>query len=494
MKRAFLACAVAVLVAVSGCGSVAGTGAGTIDPATLAPPGALAYATFQVAPQGPEKANFDAAFSKLLGADPETKLGQAFTKAAQTSGKLDYQADVKPWLGDSISVVVTRVGLHDGDFAMLVASTDDAKAQAAIDKDLAGVHTDSRSYRDVSYEVLDDGTVNGIVSHFLVAGTEPAFKAVVDASKDGNSLAGSDQWKKTVGDRANGKVGLAYVDAKGLLQSLASNLPGMQRVTTPLLLGLLQLHPFVATLDAKPDSLVVDASSPGTPADPRGPGAASSPLIESLPTGSWLAAAMPDVGQALGTIAGALQANPLIGGTYAHVVDQIRARTGLDLDKDVLAAVGDVGVYVQGTTLRTVRGGAVIESPKPATLARTLRRVPALINRNADGHVVAAARVGGFDVKGRRMAHPFQVRRAPHMSGKLGQTDLFKKAAAAIGERPTLFVDFAKALALAARSPHHSSDADFKQALPRLRRIEFVAAGARRDGGLDVLRGVLGLR
>ena len=203
---------------------------------------------------------------------------------------------------------------------------------------------------------------------------------------------------------------------------------------------------------------------------------------------------MPDVGPALGKIVGALKANPLIGGEYANVVGQIRARTGLDLEKDVLAAVGDVGVFAHGTTPRTVRGGVVIASSKPARLARTLRRVPALINQNTAGHVAAVPRRGGFDVTGPRMARPFQVRTTVHPSGALGDTDLFKKAAAAIGERPTLFVAFAKALKLAARSPQHRSDADFKQAVPRLRHIEFVAAGARQDGGLDVLRGVVGLR
>src|SRR4051794_20859619 len=197
-------------MALTGCGSSAGTGAGTVDPATLAPPGSLAFATFELAPQGPEKAGFEAAFGKLLGPAPEARLGEAFTKAAQTSGRLDYLADVKPWLGDSVSVAVTRVAPRDGDFALLVASTDDGKAQAAIDKDLAGTHAQSRTYRDVSYKVLDDGTANGVIPGFLVAGTEAAFKAVVDASKDGKSLADSDQWKSSVGNRGDGKVGLAY--------------------------------------------------------------------------------------------------------------------------------------------------------------------------------------------------------------------------------------------------------------------------------------------
>ena len=174
VKRAFAACAVAVVVAVAGCGS-SGPGAGATDPATLAPLGAVAYASFEIAPQGSEKADFDAAFTKLLGSDPEAKLGAAFTEATQTSGKLDYETDVKPWLGDTVSAVVTRVGLRSADFALFAASTDDDKANAAIDKDLAGRHPQTRTYRDVSYELLDDGTANGVVSHFLVAGTEPAF-------------------------------------------------------------------------------------------------------------------------------------------------------------------------------------------------------------------------------------------------------------------------------------------------------------------------------
>jgi hypothetical protein len=493
VKRAFAACAVALLVAVAGCGS-SGPGAGATDPATLAPPGALAYASFAIAAHGSENGDSDAAFTKLLGSNPEAKLGAAFTEATQTSGKLDYETDVKPWLGDTVSAVVTRVGLRSADFALLAASTDDDKANAAIDKDLAGRHPQTRTYRDVSYKLLDDGTANGVVSHFLVAGTEPAFKAVVDAAKDGTSLADSEQWKTTVGNRGEGKVGLAYVDAKGLLQSLASNLPGAQRLAAPFLVGLLDLHPFVATLDAQPDSLVVDVSSPGTKPDPRGPGARSSALIESLPANSWLAAAVPQVGQALGKVTRALKANPLIAAQYAQVAGQFRARTGLDLDKDVLAALGDVGVFVRGTTPRTVRGGLVVQSPKPARLARTLRRAPALIESSTRGRVTITPRRGGFDVQGPRVARPFQVRRTPPRGPKLGDSALFKEAASLIGQRPTFFVSVGPALELALASPHRQSDRHFQQALPRLRKIEFVAAGARRDAGLAVVRGVIGLR
>jgi hypothetical protein len=253
------------------------------------------------------------------------------------------------------------------------------------------------------------------------------------------------------------------VDLKGVLQSLATSLPGVQRVAVPLLLGLADLHPFVATLETRPDALVVDVSSPGTSPDPRGPGAASSPLIESAPADAWLALAVPDVGRTLTKVADALKANPLIAAQYAQVAERVRARTGLDLDKDILT-LGDVGLFARGSsaTLEAEAGTATLQRLRALAASRTKHRL------RVSAPVDAATTLGG--------------------------TPLFEKAAAAIGARPTLFVDFGAALRVAAASPHHRDDAHFERALPRLRHIEYVAGGAVRDSDLDVARGVIGLR
>ena len=466
MKRVLVACALAVSIALAGCGSELRTGAP--DPAAVAPRGTLAFASFEIAPDGPEKANFEAAFGKLLGDAPEAKLGAAFTHAAQTSGRLDYLSDVRPWLGRTLSLAVTRAGPDGCDFAVLAASTDDDAARAAIEKDLAGTSAVSRSYRDVSYKLLGDGTANGVVAHFLVAGTEAAFKAVVDASRDGQSLSDTEQWKAAVGDRGEGKAGLAYLDAKGLLQSFASGLPGAQRVAVPLLLGLVDLHPFVATLEARPDALVVDVSSPGTKPDSGGPAAASSPLIETFPADAWLAAAAPKVGDALTKLVTALEANPLIGAQYGAFADGVRARIGLDIDKD-LRTLGDVGLFVRGTTPSSAAGTLVAQGK-----STTLQRLRALLAAHTNG------RLG--------------LRAAVRPGSRLGDTPLFQRATAAVGGRPTVFVDLTRALELARASARHRAHGHLQQALPRLRHIEFIAAGARRAAGLDVLRGVIGLR
>jgi hypothetical protein len=467
VKRALAACLLALLIAVAGCGS-ATSQSGATDPASVAPANTLAYASFDMSPAGTAKSGFDAAFGKLLGPDPETQIGDAFTKAVETSGKLDWQTDVKPWLAGRVAVAVTSVGDHSCNFALLMPSSDDGQAQAAIDKDLAGVHTRDAEYRDVHYKLQGDGTANGIVDHAVVAGTETAFKDVVDGVKDGKTLAASDQFKTTVGDRGDGKAGLAYVDAKALLQSLASNLPGMQRVAAPILLGMADIHPFVATLDAQPDALIVDAASPGTKPDPRGPAAASSPLIESMPARAWFAAAVPDVGAALGKVVTALEANPLIGGQVARVSASVRAQTGIDLQKDVIDGLGDVGMFARG------KKAVVVAQPnKPGALDNLMARLPTLVPDKARKHV--------------------RFRTGVNARSKLGDTVFFKKATALVGNRPSMFVNVAPALALAAQAPHHRRDAHFKRALPHLRHVDFVAAGARRDGDLDVLRGVVGI-
>jgi hypothetical protein len=168
-------------------------------------------------------------------------------------------------------------------------------------------------------------------------------------------------------------------------------------------------------------------------------------------------------------------------------------------------------VFARGTTAKTAGGGLIVQSQRPAVLARTVGKLPALIRGSGHARVNVSSRgATGFDITAPGLPQPIQVRvsdggalaaygsaatrAALHPAGRLGGTDLFRKAAAALGGRPTLFVDLGSALDLAAASPHHRGDAHFQRALPRLRRLEYLTAGARRERNLDVVRVVLGLR
>jgi Protein of unknown function (DUF3352) len=501
VKRALVACALAVALVASGCGSQ--TGSGATDPAKLAPAGTLAYASLELAPRGSEKRDFDTALAKLLGRDPETALARGLIDAIKEKvSPLDYAQDVKPWLGDTAAVALTSVAGHRPDFVLLLASTDDDKARAAIEKDLSGRGAQPRSYRGNDYRLLDDGTANGVVDHFLVAGTERAFKAVVDTGKDGKSLADSQAWRDSVGDPAQGKVGLGFLDLKAFIQDALAHVGGAQRLLAPLALGFVQLHPFVATLTAQPDAFVLDVSSPGTPADKRGPLAASSPLIETLPGDSWLALALPRVGAVLEKVVAALKLSPLIGAQYARIARELRRSSGLDIERDILAGISDVGVFARGSSMHDLNAGLVVAAGNRAALRRTIARLPRLLARQRGLSV--RSRRGGFNVADRSMSRPIQVRStAPGAvavygspraaiapATRLGRSADFGKAAATLGARPTLFVAFPPLFDFVRHEDHHALTPEESA---RLSHLDYAGAGVRRDGGLDVIRVVLGL-
>src|SRR5439155_6981845 len=100
-------------------------------------------------------------------------------------------------------------------------------------------------------------------------------------------------------------------------------------------------------------------------------------------------------------------------------------------------------LFVRGTTPKTVGGALVVQSPKPARLAKTLRRLPGLITARARGHVRVSSRPNGFNLNGSHAPKPVVVRSTPsgavvaygedalqaalHPQGVLGDTLLFKK-------------------------------------------------------------------
>jgi hypothetical protein len=504
VRRALLACAAAVAIVASGCGSSTGAG-GPADAADLAPRTTIGYASIDLAPEGDTKAGFDAAFGKLLGPDPEARLGKALTEASKEEGsKLSYEADVKPWLGRTATAILTGFARGEPDWAILLASKDDDKARAAIDKDLAGRQAVPATYRGVGYKVIDATIANGVVGHYLVAGTQRAFKAIVDTDKDGKSLSDSNAWKQSVGDRGDDRVGLGWLDLKAAVRSLLSGSDSAGAALAPLALGFVPIQPFVATLDANASSFVLDISSPGTK---LGSGTAvrglSTPLIETLPGDAWAALAIPQVGPLLQKFLGLVKANPLLGKQVAAFADGLERQTGLSLERDVLAGIGDVGVFVRGTTKETVTGGVVVAAADRAALRRTLAGLPRAI-RTFSSDVAVRTRQGGFDALARGVPRPIEVRSggpgavATYGPGKdalapasrLGTTPLFRKSASAIGGRPTFFMAIGPLADLIKSSGASDLSADDEA---HLRRIEYLAVGLRRDDGHDVLRAVLGL-
>ena len=227
-------------------------------------------------------------------------------------------------------------------------------------------------------------------------------------------------------------------------------------------------------------------------------------MIETLPGDSWGALALPRVGAFVQKLVTGLKANPLIAAGYGRFAAQLKRESGLDVERDLLAGIGDLGLFVRGTDKRTLSGGVVVAAADHAALRRTLAGLPRLIARSRTLYVRRAA--NGFDVNGEGLPRPIQVRAggpgavatlgpattALAPSSRLGSTPLYRRAFKTVGARPTLFValqpivDLVKSLAKPSDQPSAQDEA-------RLRHLDFLALGVTRNDGNDLVRIVLGI-
>lgn len=384
MLRAFPALCLAVL---AGCGSSVG-GSGS-DTATLAPPTSFLYAEATIDPSGDQESAMRSILGDLPGEGaPEDRLHALLQKASESAGsKVDYTKDVKPWLGEKASVFVTqgKAGAGSPAWGVVIATSDAGKAQDAIDR---GGKGPNRSYRDVDYK-LDDGAAMGIVGGYFVAGSEAGMKAAIDASK-GESLSEADRYKEAVAKAEDDRVALVYEDLGGIVQALASTSGESLGPAGPLLGRVFGGKPVVATIKAEQQALVIDGSlvPSGTVGNLFGK---TTPLLGELPESSWLAMGQADLGNSIKSVIGLFAG--FAGGQQA-LEQQLRAQTGLDLQRDILSWVGDVAFFVRGDTKETLGGGALIQSEDPRASERALTKLAALVARGGGGQV-AAAKIGG---------------------------------------------------------------------------------------------------
>jgi Protein of unknown function (DUF3352) len=77
------------------------------------------------------------------------------------------------------------------------------------------------------------------------------------------------------------------------------------------------------------------------------------------------------------------------------IESQFRSATGLDLDRDLLAWMGDFAVFVRGTSVADLNGGIVIETNDPAASARLISRLGQLSRRSPGTRVAPYPPPGG---------------------------------------------------------------------------------------------------
>jgi hypothetical protein len=518
MLRAAALAALSLLAALLvACGS--GAASGDADPASAVPKNAMFYAEVAVRPDGDLKQDaLDATGMVLHTDDPEGKLRELLDKALaeQQDADLDYDRDIKPWLGERAALWLSTRTDDEGDpsGAAVVDVTDTDAAMQSIRKgaESDGEKLTKRSYNGVDYQVDSDNVGAGVVEDFLLIGPEPELKASIDAVK-GDSLAEADRYKDSVDQLDDERLAHFYVDLKPILQLAARQDPNDQDFQQlQQLIPLDKFPPIVGAFQANGDRLALDFAIHGN-LDELGPLSAgytggATKLLEELPGDSWAVFGSAKYGQTMKAMFD--QYAGLFGGAAAK--SQIKRQYGIDIDEDVLSWIGDVAVFVRGDSIDSLDGAAVIQVTDSDKASRGFGKLVGLL-QSAGGVRAKPVKIDGaeaaFSVTDPSVPKPIILARSSERvviaygedaakesfspSSKFGDSDVYNTARDKLGDvDPALVVSMPSIIKLVDASG--SADAEFEQARPYLEAYDVVAYGFKGDDDSGLVRVVAGLK
>ena len=508
-----------VALIVSGCGSSSSSTSSSDNPVSLAPTGTTVLVDGVVRPQGDLKSNLESLSKNAAGiSDPGTLIVDRIDQALAgnpESRDFTYEKDISPWLGENAAIALGGFdGSNFNSIAFIVQTKDSGAAQDFIDRAAAASKKPVKdgSYQGVDYKITDpDGTSVGMVGDFLVIGsTEKAFHQVVDA-EGGDSLQGSSAYQDASGNAPSGALANVYVDVGGLIKQAGSTVD--QRVLSFYKAIGYDFSKSTAYASVVPgsDRVEVDASTNATPSGiPTGD---VKELLGSFPAGSFFAAAAPDFGAQLQQAIDGIDKMGFPPDVPPGQLKSTLKRAGINLDK-IASSIGNVGLFVQGASMRTLGGALVMEVSDPKTATDTVTGIGDLLKRSsAKGYTPVTGNAAGFAFRspqlpqplvvvaaGKRVAIGYGVRSAQQAVSASGgaqtldSSSTFQAAADALGSTPISgFVDAKPILALA-ESLGAGSDPSFEQARPYLDKLDFLAFGTGHEGDLLTQKIILTLK
>lgn len=502
----------AALVA-AGCGGDDDASAGA-DPATVAPAGAFLYGEVVVRPDGEVEEGASAALRKVLRTDdPGAEIVRLLDETLSEGGDdLTYAEDVEPWLGEKAGgfLVLGATGDDgDPDGAVALAVTDRGALDDLIERQReAGEQRAAGSYRGVDYDAdRGDDSYSAVVGAFYVSGTLPGLRAAIDASRDGESLAGSSRFADAQDEVPDDAIASLWVDPQALadqLRSVEDVDPQVRRA-----LGSSQLaeaDPVVASVTMTAGEIAFEASADAELAGDALDAGDDAVTVGELPGDAWLAVATPPLGP---LIRQALDS----AGVLDEAAAQLRRGAGLDLDSDLLDALGGLGLFVRGTNPLAIGGGVLIRTTSDAAARRLVTMLESIAGASGLGRPrpVAAGGARGFQIaipqspqpivvlaQGSAIATGYAISSAQDLLDPQQRFEDSDDGGAAIdslgeGYEPSLVL-LAPPLAELLRSLDQLQVADLSGVLAYLGAYRSLAIGTKRDGDRQTVRAVAALR
>jgi hypothetical protein len=350
--------------------------AATPDRASRAiPAGASFYGTLYLQPSAGQKMNLAALLGHVPGLADPTSLDQKLHEiAGRLLGEagLDYEGDLRPWLGNQLAIAVELDGtdLAAAHMVALVAVKDPALADAALDRIVHDMRLlgEPESYHGVEVTSGPDGAW-ALLDDLLVLGNDAeAVRAALDADADrAPSLADDQAFLAAMRRVPADHLASLYVDLRGLAAAAGSEdqLGGYADASLALVV--------------EPDGLRLTGNAPFD-ADSAPAGAREAFALASEP--SSMADWMPNDTQAELVVFGVAQtllaaeeqlgADPTTSDA-ADAINQLRALTavglGIDLEDDVLPLFDREAAVAIGGLQGQTPGGQLLLRPADADAA-----------------------------------------------------------------------------------------------------------------------------
>lgn len=485
----------------------------------LVPADSYLYANLFIGPSTDQRQALDdllGNFPKIESTDQAIdRLTGLLDEELQEIG-LSYEDDVEPWMGDQVSFFMRGTELDPPSLGALLQTTDPDAAADAIEK--IREHEDSdepeqKSYEGVDYELEegDDGTpfAIGFVGDFLVIGTEDSFQAVVDSSGDGDAegLVDSDEYQDAFDGLDDQNIFSMFVNQGRLFELLeeSGDLEGENAQFFQAFPGLDEAGSSALVLSAQANGVAFEVSST-VPEDEEVSGLTSAflgtDLIEGLPSDSWAAIGVPDLGSVIRNAIGLTTTTPEGEEAFEAGSEAFEQETGLDVEEDLLSWMGDAALFVQGTNFQEIGGGLIVESSDPDATRDALAKVRDRLE--ADGAPTQDAQKGDYEGFSLQAGAPAPIYAlagdrfiatygdkatddAISPDETLGDDETYQAAAEALGDdySPSIYVDFDGLMTVIEFAQSFSGEVDptyEEDVKPWLDPISFAVAGSRRDG------------
>lgn len=375
------------------------------------------------------------------------KVKQALQDAKENlkkESKIDWDAEVAPWLGSEIGLAVLSLSPEDlkgnaPPLVLLVASRDLNASNRFLERlrQLAaeeGSPFEERTYGQTRYwfrpskpGTQEPPVVLATVRDFVVMATqEKAFQAVVDrAEGQGQALSRSERFQKVMRELPGQAVLLGYLDYAAFLQVFQKSLS--QQPGAPSLEELMGTGPsaeLVKAIEASgfsgellPEGLRIQAvtlvrrenlSSEAQAALDVPP--ISESMLARIPEDVLFFLQYPQIGKQLKQSLDAIRALP----DAAQQLEAMESALGIQLERDLLSwMTGDLALIVEPVLATTVPGlpvgvSALIETDRPDDARAGLERVERLLQMSGltfeDGELQGRPMRMIFDPNGMRIA------------------------------------------------------------------------------------------